>query len=181
MSATWRIKEGVISLSNITSLTALTPFSFSSGIPSPYPGHQPWGLALIAGVGGRASQEDCKRLGLEKPLHNIRAQVGLGNSRTKGWEQRGAKNWTWWPGKDKGENREEDTIWSQMFALGRKLLTSFHLGWDQTRGPASCWVLQVQEQSGCTWLMWVCRWKLQIGTRLLATDLVLIQHHTLTS
>lgn len=57
---------------------------------------------------------------------------------TKGWERGGDKELAVLDRQRQGENREEDVIWSQMCALGRKLLTSFQLGWDQTLGPASC-------------------------------------------
>lgn len=49
-----------ISLSNIPSVTALPP-SFSSGIPSPYPGCKPWGLAFFAGVGARVGLRDRRK------------------------------------------------------------------------------------------------------------------------
>ena len=60
------------------------------------------------------------------------------NSKTKSWEQGEVKEPAMLARQRQGKNGEEDVIWSQMFALGRKLFTSFQLGWDQTLGPASC-------------------------------------------
>ena len=85
------------------------------------------------------SQEECKRQGPKKLGQNLGARVDLSweNSRTRHRGQWRVGELAGLDRQRQGKNSQENLVESQMFALGRQFLTSFQLGWDQTRGSAS--------------------------------------------
>ena len=89
--------------------------------------------------GLEGSQEECKRRGPKELGQNLGARVDLSweNSRTRHWGQWRVRELAGLGRQRQGKNSQENFVESQMFALGRQFLTSFQLGWDQTRGSAS--------------------------------------------
>lgn len=154
----YRMNEGVASFSNIAWVLALFPFSsFSVG---------DWPRFLMRGW-------DCQVIGRVQ-------EAGTGEVKTKceglDWfgvrsmRSRWSKRWPCWPGTDTG--RIQGEIDSEPHVCpwaGSSCLIPSGVGPDsEPRQPRLC---RCRQRSGCTWLRWVCRWKLQAGTWFLATDL----------